>query len=91
MNTPTPETDAFAKSVHEGRCLPSCDSFEHDEHCPYANGEPLLADFARKLERERDAWIAFADYMQTNGELRTANLYEAHELRRFAEESKGSR
>lgn len=56
----------------------------------WEKGENIL-DHARKLERERDAWIAFADYMQTNGELRTANLYEAHELRRFAEESKGSR
>jgi len=47
-----------------------------------------LFEFARKLERERDAWMAFADFMQTNGELLSADLYEAHKLRRLAEELK---
>jgi hypothetical protein len=49
---PTPLTDAFASSVHEGQCLDTCDSYAHDEKCPLANGEFLIADFARDLERK---------------------------------------
>ena len=49
---PTPETDAVAKTVHEGKCLETCDSFAHDEKCPVCFGEYLIADFARDLERK---------------------------------------
>lgn len=49
----TPLTDAYAKSVHEGRCLDTCDSIAHDSKCPVCFGEYLIADFARRLELER--------------------------------------
>lgn len=47
----TPRTESFALAIHEGKCLNTCNSFAHDDKCPVCNGEYLLADFARTLER----------------------------------------
>ena len=48
----TPRTDAAYKAMVEGECLPGCDSHGHEELCPYVNGENVMAEFARQLERE---------------------------------------
>ncbi len=61
MSTDTPRTDEYSKLVREGQCLESCDSWAHDEKCPVANGESLLAVFAGGLERELTACRAEAE------------------------------
>lgn len=48
----TPRTDAAFQAVIDGQCLPKCDSYGHEELCPYANGDAVMAEFARTLERE---------------------------------------
>lgn len=56
MSTPTdtPQTDEEWQKVESGQCLPSCDSHWHGKNCPVAHADSLMADFARRLERERD-------------------------------------
>jgi hypothetical protein len=49
----TPRTDEALGSLRDKDCGDlSCDSYGHDEMCPYANPENVMAEFARQLERE---------------------------------------
>lgn len=48
----TPRTDAAYRAVLDGDCLPGCDSYAHEEMCPVCNGDRVMAEFARQLERE---------------------------------------
>jgi len=78
----TPSCGKRTGGKREGKPMPTPDT-DAEEANDNGDTKPLF-EFARKLERERDAWMAFADFMQTNGELLSANLYEAHRLRRIA-------
>ena len=49
---PTPLTDAALANIRESGCMDNCDSFGHDELCPYVNPENVLATFTRGLERD---------------------------------------
>jgi hypothetical protein len=87
----TPITDAFFKQVWEGQCLSTCDSYAHDEKCPVANGEHLIADFARRLERlchqQHEALLLYTEQPQ-NGQDLVIEALEAYEtLRKEFEKS----
>jgi hypothetical protein len=57
----TPRTDAALGAIQDKDCGDlSCDSYGHDEMCPYANPENVMAAFARQLERELQAHQAGA-------------------------------
>lgn len=47
----TPITDRAQERIHNATCLPDCDSYGHNERCPYASPEIQAFEFARQLER----------------------------------------
>lgn len=47
----TPITDRAQARIHEANCLPDCDSYGHNERCPYASPEVQAFETARQLER----------------------------------------
>lgn len=79
--SPTPRTDAAWQAIHAAGCLPGCDSYGHEEMCPFANGDRVMAEFARQLERELAMVSALYDKeVLAHGETETARVALENEL-----------
>ena len=72
---PTPLMDTRWEEVFNGRCLPNCDSYDHEIDCPVCYPDKLMADYARSFEQDRAALMA-----ELNDILQWA-LYEKSPLR----------
>lgn len=60
------DPNAEEAAVRGGECLPRCDSFAHEEFCPYCNPDACAFRFARQLERELNAANAEIALLRSN-------------------------